>query len=137
MAKYHHRIFEMYDFLDEAILALTPRSVKPATESTLPESWFFTRLAVSRSEAVTHVQFKNPGEFGGEPAGELRGDLQQLAEKLGRDSKVLVDFAGVSEVRASDIDALIEFKKKLQNQGSRIALCGLEPAARESFFVAR
>ena len=41
MAKYRHRIFEMYEFRDEATRALTPKSARPATEATAPESWTF------------------------------------------------------------------------------------------------
>ncbi len=58
MPKYRHRIFEMYDFRDEAILALAPKSDHSATEATPPETWTFEHLAVSRSERVTHVKFK-------------------------------------------------------------------------------
>ena len=32
MAKYAHRVFEMYDFRDEAVRALMPKSVNPVTE---------------------------------------------------------------------------------------------------------
>ncbi len=137
MAKYRHRIFEMYDFRDEAILAITPRSEKPATEATTPESWIFKHLDVSRSASVTLVQFKEAQAFGEETVSDLRGDFARLAEKLGRDSKVLVDFAGVTSFSAACIDALVLFNQRLQTKGSRIALCCLDPAARESFFVAR
>jgi anti-anti-sigma regulatory factor len=137
MAKYRHRIFEMYDFRDEAAQAIAPRSEKLATEATAPESWTFTHLDVSRSAGVTLVQFKEQQSLGEETFSDLRDDFLRLADKLGRDSKVLVDFTGVTSFSAAAIDALALFNQKLQTKGSRIALCSLDPATRESFFVAR
>ena len=60
MAKYRHRIFEMYELREEAVQAMTPRSKKTATEATPPESWTFTHLDVLRSAGIMHVQFKEP-----------------------------------------------------------------------------
>lgn len=135
MAKYRHRTFEMYEQRDEAIRALTPRSEKTATEVTAPESWTFAHLAVSRVAGVIQVQFKEPRTFDDTTAGGLREDLTRLADLLGRDSKVLVDFADVASFNAAAISALTQFNRNLQIKGSRIALCCLEPATRESFFA--
>ena len=44
MAKYRHRIFEMYEFRDEAILALTPRSAPAETADAAVESWTFQQV---------------------------------------------------------------------------------------------
>ena len=71
------------------------------------------------------------GEWGG--GGE--GGTIELADLLGRDSQVLLDFSGVASFNAASISALVQFNKNLQTKGSRIALCCLEPATRESFFV--
>ena len=136
MAKYRHRIFEMYELRDEAIVALTPKTARPATEASAPESWSFTHLAVSRSTCVTHVEFKGSQTFGEETVDDLREDFSQLAERLVTDSKVLLDFAGVKSFCAASVDTLVRFNKKLRNKGSRTVLCCLEPAARESFFAA-
>ncbi len=135
MAKYRHRVFEMYELRDEAIRALTPKSATTATEATAPESWTFAHLAVSRVAGVIHVQFKEPRAFEDGTASDLREDLARLADLLGRDSKVLLDFSGVASFNAASISALIQFSRNLQTKGSRIALCCLEPATRESFFV--
>ena len=138
MAKYRHRIFEMYEFRDEAIRALTPKSEKVATEATAPESWSFRHLAISRSAGVTLVQFnKQAKSFTEETVSELSEDFAQLADILGRDSKVLLDFSGVVLFSSAAIDSLILFNKKLQMKGSRIALCSLDPPVREFFFVSR
>lgn len=134
MAKYRHRIFEMYDFRDEAIRALTPKIEKPATEATAPESWAFKHLAVSRSASVTHVEF-NEATTVGEGTVNLGSDFAQLSDQLGRDSKVLLDFAGVKVFSSASIDVLVQFKQKLQTKGSRLALCCLDPGVRESFFA--
>ena len=136
MAKYRHRIFEMYDFRDEATRALTPKSENTGTEGTAPESWTFRHLAVSRSGAVTHVTFKEATTFGDEIASELREDLVKLADMLVRDSKVLFDFVGVVLFGSASFNALVLFNKRLKIKGSRIALCCLVPTVRESFLAA-
>ena len=135
MAKYRHRIFEMYEFRDEATRALTPKSARPVTEATDSESWTFKHSAVSHSARVAHVQFKMAQTFGKETVNDLRVDFSQLADRLVRDSKVLLDFAGVKSFYAASIDTLVLFNQKLRYKGSRIVLCCLEPAARESFFL--
>ena len=137
MAKYRHRIFEMYEFRDEAIRALTPKTVCPVTEPTAPESWALKHLAVSRSASVTHVEFKKAQTFGKETVSDLRNDFAQLADRLARDSKVLLDFAGVKSICAASIEQLVLFNQKLRIKGSRIALCCLDPTVRECFFAAR
>ena len=134
MAKYRHRIFEMYEFRDEAVRALTPKLARPVTEAAAPESWTFQHLAVSRPASVTLVQFKGASTFGQETMSDLREDLTQLADELVRDSKVLFDFAGVVSFSSASIDALAEFDQKVKFKGSRIAPCCLDPAARKSFF---
>jgi hypothetical protein len=126
----------MYEFRDETILALTPKIEKPATEATAPESWTFKHLAVSRSASVTHVKFKEAQTVGEEPVSNFGGDFAQLADRLGRDSKVLLDFAGIKAFSSASIEVLVQFKQKLQTKGSRLALCCLAPATRESFFDA-
>ena len=135
MAKYRHRIFEMYEFRDEAMRALMPKTEKTATEATAPETWSFTQLLVSREEDVICIQF---GEL---PTSEdaivpnLREDFARLADLLGRDSRILFDFSGVASFDAAAISELVKFYRNLQIKGSRIALCCLEPTARESFFA--
>jgi len=136
MAKYRHRIFEMYDFRDEAIDALTPKIARPVTKASEPESWSFKHLTVSLSACVTHVEFKRSQTFGEETVGDLREDFVQLADSLVGDSKVLLDFAGVKSFCEASIDTLVLFNQKLRYKGSRIVLCCLEPAVRESFFPA-
>jgi anti-anti-sigma regulatory factor len=125
----------MYEFRDEATRALTPKSARPFTEATAPESWTFQHLAVSHSASLTHVQFKSVHAFGEETANDLRVDFSQLADKLVRDSKVLLDFVGVKSFCAAAIDELILFNQKLRTKGSRIALCGLDSSVHQSFFT--
>jgi len=134
MAKYRHRIFEMYEFQDEAIRALTPKSAIPANEGTAVESWDLKRLAVSRSANVVLVQFKNAQSCGEGTVSDLREDFSQLADTLLRDSKVLLDFVGVKSFCVASIDELILFNKKLRTKGSRIALCCLDATVQQSFF---
>ena len=135
MAKLPHRIFEIYESREEAIQVLTPKSERTATDATAPESWEFRHLAVSRSAGVTHVEFKEAQDFGDETVAELRDDFAQLADQLGRDNKVLLDFTGVVLFGSAFINAMALFNKKLRVKGSRIALCCLAPGVRESFFA--
>ena len=125
----------MYDLCDEAILALTPKSELAATESTPPVSAKFLHLAVSRSTGVTHVRFKGKREFSEEASDDLRSDFALLAERLDRDSKVLLDFTGVSLFAAGHAEAIALLNQRLRMKGSRIVLCCLAPAVRESFFL--
>jgi hypothetical protein len=127
----------MYEKRYEAIQALTPKSERPATEATAPESWNFVHLAVTRTDGVIWVQFKGPQIFQDAVDSDLREDLARLADLLGRDSKILLDFSGISSINAASISALAQFNKNLQTKGSRMALCCLEPTTRESFFESR
>ena len=111
--------------------------LSPFQEATAPETWNFEQLAVSRPERVTHVEFKKAATFGEETGSKLREEFAQLADRLVRNSKVLLDFAGVTSFSAASLEALVLFKKKLQIKGSRLALCCLDSAARECFFVTR
>jgi len=135
MAKYRHRIFEMFDFRDEAIRALMPKSDQTVTEATATETWTSAHLAVSRSARVTHVEFKRVQTFGEETVSDLREDFAQLADRLARDSRVLLDFAGVMSFSAASLDLLVLFNQKLRARGSRMVLCSLDPTARECFFA--
>ena len=62
--------------------------------------------------------------------------MAKLADMLDRDSKVLFDFAGVVLFGPASFNALVLFNKRLENKGSRIALCSLAPTVRESFLAA-
>lgn len=135
MAKYRHKIFEMYEFRAETFRALTPKSVPITTESPTPDSSTYGHLAVSCADGVTHVQFKEVQTKGEETATNFRGDLARLADRLDRNSKVLLDFAGVKSLSTTSIAALVQFQQQLKNKGSRVALCCLEPEVRESFFA--
>lgn len=124
----------MYDLCDEAVLALTPKSEQAATESTPPASAEFRHLAVSRSAGVTHVRFKGKREFSEEASDDLRSDFALLAERLDRDSKILLDFTGVSLFASGHAEAIALRNQRLRMKGSRIVLCCLAPAVRDSFF---
>ena len=138
MAKYRHRMFEMFEFADEATSALASKSTRPAAESDHPEWWTFLQLTVTRSAGVTHVHFKPTTNLSEEETlAELRKDFALLADSLVNDSRVLLDFTGRSEFCAASIEALAAFNRKLQSKGSRLALCNLDPAVQASFFPDR
>lgn len=135
MAKYRHRIFEMYDFRDEAVEAVKPNSAKAVTDSSVPVSGTFRHLSVSRCDNVTLVQFRDLTTADNKIAAHLRDDFHELAENLGRDSKVVLDFSGIDLFEPACGRELQQLSKKLQMKGSRIVLCSLSPNVRASFFT--
>lgn len=137
MAKYPHRVFEMYDFRDEAVCALTPKSASPVIEAKISESWDFELLDVSQSASVTHVGFNKSQNFTDGTTSELRRDFAQLTNKLAIGSRVLLDFTGLNSFSTASIDTLVSFNTHLRHKGSRIVLCCLDPVVRGSFFPAR
>ena len=138
MAKHRHRIFEIYEDREEAIAALTPKSVQPddAKANGLLSS-HFSHLTVSNWAFVTHVTFNGTMEFPRECEADLRDDFSQLADLLEINSKVLLDFADVKSFSPACIPPLVEFEKKLRNRGSRTVLCSLAPETRASFYPPR
>jgi hypothetical protein len=138
LAKYPHRIFEIYEERDEAIRALTPKSVEmDVTTLAARLQSNFSHLDVSRGAVVTHVQFKGASAFPDEAEGELQEDLQKLVDLLDIDSKVLLDFADVDSFGPACVNALVVFERKLRNRGSRTVLCSLAPDTRASFYGPR
>jgi anti-anti-sigma regulatory factor len=135
MAKYRHRIFEMYELRDEAIDALTPKSARLEKTPSDPSSWSFKRLAVWLSKNVTHVQLTETHYSDAETESDLRSDVTELAKSLASDSKVLLDFSGVESFSSTAIDAITLLNRKLQSKGSSMALCCLGPGTREAFFT--
>ncbi len=137
MAKYRHRTFEMFDFKEEAVAALTLRSSPPLSESEDPESWEFQRLSASQLGGVIHVRFQESNVEGDEMRRELRNDFVHLTELVPNDSRVLLDFEGVSEFDAGCIEALSLLELKLKSKGSRMALCQLGDDVQTAFFPNR
>lgn len=138
MAKYRHRIFEIYEERNEAIGALTPsRFGVEKTKPPAPLPSEFGHLSVSRTAFVTHVRLNGTAEFTNETEPALREDLIRLADELEIDSKVLLDFENVQSVSASCIEAMAAFQRKLRKRGSRVVLCCLAPDARACFYTDR
>lgn len=135
MAKYRHRIFEMYEQRDEALDALTPRTEKTATEVTAPETWDFAYLQASRVADKILLRFKGTQIFDDSVLGALRDDLTRLTGFLGRDSRLLLDFSDVTLFNAAAIRELAQFSRNLQSKGSRVVLCCLEPDVSAAFFA--
>jgi MFS superfamily sulfate permease-like transporter len=137
MAKYRHRFFEMYDRREEAVSDLMPKVLPDAGAQMLPESESFQHLVISRAAGVTLVEFKSPATFADVSLKELGDDFALLAETAERHCKIVLDFSGIESVSPGVIEALMQLHGTLKNRGSRLALCALEPAAREAFFTAR
>ncbi len=127
----------MFDFKDEAVSALTLRSSPPTSELEDPQLWAFKRLNASLSDGVIHVQFTASSLNGDEMRRELRGDFTNLADWVANNSRVLLDFEGVSDFDASCIEALTLLEQRLKSKGSRLALCSLGEAAQSEFFPNR
>ncbi len=127
----------MYDFRDEAVSALKPKTASPAIQAKFSESWDFEFLDASQSASVTHVGFKKSQGFTDDTTSELRRDFAKLTDKLAIGSKVLLDFTGLNAFSTASIDTLVSFDKHLRHKGSRMVLCCLDSAVRDSFFPAR
>ncbi len=135
MAKIRHRTFEIFDFLLEASDALASKSAGVTTYAVDPSQWSFRQLDTTlRPSGVIHVAFKPVLDGEPAPSSELGRDLTELAELLTNNSRVLIDFEGVPAFAADGVIKLSEFDSKLRNKGSRIVLCNLQPAVRETFF---
>ena len=137
MAKYMHRIFEMFESRDEAVRALTPKFEVADMETAVSESWTLRHLTVSRIGRITHVEFQGATDFGDETINDLREDFAQLSNRLDMDSKVSMDFTGVASFNPASIRVLTEFHEKLRTKGSRMVLSSLDPSARSCFFADR
>lgn len=136
MAKRPHRVFEMYDFRDEALLALTPKSPRHAEVPSVSESWTSKSLNVTKSTTATIVEFRKSQSFGDETVKDLRQAFSLLTDKMVGDDRVLLDFTGVESFAAASIDLLVQFNQNLRHKGSRLVLCCLDPGTLKSFFVA-
>jgi anti-anti-sigma regulatory factor len=135
MAKYRHRVFEMYGLRDEALNALKPSVNGTPLKSDDCETWDLNLLAASHSANLTRVEFKQSRAAGEVDENDLRNDLARLSEKLEIDSKVLFDFTGLDSISPASVDTLTSFNKNLRHKGSRMVICCLETAVRESFFA--
>ncbi len=92
MAKYHHRIFEMYEFRDEALRALTPRTNRAVSDAAVSESWTFTHLAVSNSASVTkYIPLKPRRASSNTPPWMTKCLLKIITEKKKTISEAQID----------------------------------------------
>jgi anti-anti-sigma regulatory factor len=134
MAKYRHSTFEMFDFVEEATCALNPKSSRRESEADPPGSWTLQHLIASQNAKVIHVKFKKRERLDSNFRRELRADFSHLADSMVNDSRLLLDFEGLSEFGTGCIDELRWLTAKLKAKGSRMVLCNLQPAVRASFF---
>ena len=135
MAKTRHRTFEMFDFVQEASDALSSKSARVNTYALDPDLWRFRQFDTTiLPSGVVHVTFKKHTDSKPESTSDLGRDLADLADSLTNGSRVLLDFEGVLVFDAGAITKLGQFNVKLQNKGSRVVLCNLEPAVQSSFF---
>lgn len=135
MAKIMHPVFEIYESLDEAIVAVRPRTPKAALTVEALEAAGLQLIRVSQDAGLTLVGFP-PGEV--DSAGKLaplRDDLAKLADLLPTDSKVLVDFTAVPYFDAAMIEIIALLARRLKNRGSRIALVCVSPEVLNAFLV--
>lgn len=137
MAKYNHRIFEMYDSRDEAVQALTPRTASSETATDDPAIWNLNVLDASQSASLTLVRFKKSLSGADNPTRDLQKDFAKLTDKLSPGSKLLLDFTDLDAISAASIETLASFNQHLRHRGSRIVLCCLAPEVRSSFFPKR
>jgi hypothetical protein len=135
VAKVRHRVFEIYETVDEGIQELVARGEKAAPSFPDSESWRFTLLDVKCEAGLTLVRFKQPRLDTPQIAAEVSDDFSKLEGFLTRDSRVLLDFTGVESVNPNLLTALALFDKRLRIKGSRIVLCSIGQNVRESFWT--
>ena len=134
MAKDRHRIFEIYESRDEAAWELMPKANKAGNDVAATEKSSFQQLVVLQLGGITQVRFKEAEISAPEIVSQIQDELLQLADELGGDSRVLIDFTGEREFGSAAISALMAFNKKLHVRGSRMVLCCLDANVRKSFF---
>ncbi len=134
MARIHHRVFEIYDQRDEAGLSLISKTGQQAHNAIDPGALQLQQLNASRESIVICLDFKQAPEGSRESIAEFKADLDHVADKLTPGSKVLVDFSKVETLPGACVDALAQFRSRIRPDGSRVVLCGLQPAVREVFF---
>lgn len=142
MAKYRHRVFEMYDFYEEAAEALAKKStdgspVDHVAQSPSTTSADFDCLVVSDYDGITRVTLDGKHDFDDDRVQSLRLDLANLKDALPTNCRVVFDFTGVDVFHASCIELLKQFTGALKMKGSRVALCCLNASAKETFFSER
>ena len=137
MAKYRHKLFEMYDFHNEARDALASKEVMSLPESTAWQDAKFSLLEISQEAGITVIKFQSPASAEPSMSPDYREDFATLAAVLSRNSKVIFDFTGVEKFGPASIDALGNLSHTLRNKGSRIVLCCLQPEVKEAFFPAK
>lgn len=137
MAKVRHRVFEIYETLDEAIREVLSRTDRTTLDVTNPAEWTFKYVSVAREAGVTLVRFTQPQLAGEEIISGVRDDFSKLADQLSNDSRVLIDFTAVETSSSSIISILNLISKKLRTKGSRLVLCGCNDKVKAIFFAAQ
>jgi len=68
-----------------------------------------------------------------------REELQRVVEMVqeGGDCNVVVDFSSVDVAGGRTLTRLLELRRLLQDRGRKLVLCGLAPATRGVFTIAR
>ena len=136
MAKYRHRTFEMFDFYDEAVSTLKVRPREMQRVSGI-ETNTLEHLIVTEHEKIVRITFE-PVCLDTPPSTCIyRDDFSQLADLLPNDSRVIVDFDGVTEFPTSSLETLEMFYRRLKSKGSRLVLCNLDPNVKSAFYPAR
>jgi anti-anti-sigma regulatory factor len=134
MAKYRHKIFEMFDDRAEALAELTPKSKQHRSGQNSSSPWNPKCLNISLDQETTIIEFEKNTCLDAENLAALQDDLKNLEQRLPRNSIALIDFSGVVSINAESIQALVSFKQDLKTKGSRMAICSLAPEPRKSFF---
>ena len=137
MAKYRHRTFEMFEFHDEAAAALAVKPRDPVRPLSNLDGDPFESLNITVLDHLLHVRFDPDVLDGEESESQLRGDLTRLAQWLQNDSRVIVDFEGLSLFSPASIEALETFYQRLKAKGSRLVLCNLGADVKASFYPSR
>ncbi len=134
MAKYRHRLFEMFDFHDEACDALSTKGDTGSMPPVVPwEDAKLSYLTVQYENGLTKVSFL-PMDASENDTRDYRNDIAVIASQVTRNNKLLFDFSGVHTFSDTAIAALGNLSNTLRHKGSRIVLCCLSDSAKACFF---
>ncbi len=75
------------------------------------------------------------GEIDLHESAQVRQRLESVLAQKPR--RLLIDLTAVSYIDSSGLAVLIEAFQRIQSQGGPLALCGLQPAVRDIFEIAR
>jgi len=93
-----------------------------------------TKLELTEVGPITVVLFKGESILDMTEIQQIGERLDALVEKLAA-PKLVLDFEGVRFLSSQTLGVLINLRKKVQDRGGKLALCGLRPELARVFKI--